>query len=388
MLQYFVLQIAEKLRRYLYIILFGLLIVLLGFLSFSSLMDYYVNDLKSLNEWSADLGSRFETDFASSFYQKLWFLNMNGGMRNVFGQREMNGVVKLDNGHLIMPGDFAGDAIIQTNAENIIRFKNYLEEKDILFAYAITLTNNSKYEPSELPEGTADFGNENWDKLKDLLKDGGVTVIDFREELYKDGISQYDMMYKTDHHWTTEMGFYAYQKFTDFLEAGLSCEVDPAVKTLDNYKITTYPDWHLGSAGQRTGRFFAGVDDFDLIVPQFETFLTDMDKKHQGSYEELLIDTEALKHRDLNSRLTYDSVLSDSQGNFINHLSRNDKKILVISDSFGKAVCPFLDISYGQVRSVDGPVGGELIDSFQPDAVLVFYELDNSIHPYYYEYDM
>ena len=101
-----------------------------------------------------------------------------------------------------------------------------------------------------------------------------------------------------------------------------------------------------------------------------------------------MIDTEALKHRDLNSRLTYDSVLSDSQGNFINHLSRNDKKILVISDSFGKAVCPFLDISYGQVCSVDGPVGAELIDSFQPDAVLVFYELDNSVHPYYYEYDI
>ena len=76
------------------------------------------------------------------------------------------------------------------------------------------------------------------------------------------------MMYKTDHHWTTRAGFYAYCKLEDYLTQIFQCDVDSRIGDINNYNIEVYEKWHLGSNGQRTGIYFAGIDDFELIVPK------------------------------------------------------------------------------------------------------------------------
>ena len=74
----------SKISSVAYIAIFLILVVLLGIISFSKLVDFYVNDEVDYNEWSADLGSRLETDIATSFYQKFNFININGMARNIF----------------------------------------------------------------------------------------------------------------------------------------------------------------------------------------------------------------------------------------------------------------------------------------------------------------
>lgn len=69
---------------------------------------------------------------------------------------------------------------------------------------------------------------------------------------------------------------YSLQIFYDFSgysERTLNCEVDPAVEDPSNYRTETYEAWHLGSRGQRTGAYFSGIDDFELILPEFGTSL-------------------------------------------------------------------------------------------------------------------
>ena len=84
-----------------YAIIFLLLTVAVGAISLKNLIEFYVNDEVDYNEWSADLGNKFETDVATTFFEKFQFVNLNGAMRNLLGQHEMNGVVKLNNGYLL-----------------------------------------------------------------------------------------------------------------------------------------------------------------------------------------------------------------------------------------------------------------------------------------------
>lgn len=225
-----------------------------------------------------------------------------------------------------------------------------------------------------------------------MLKAGGIDPLDLREEIHNDGIDQYELMYKTDHHWTTQCGFYAYSKINKRLMELLGCDVDPKVMDFKNYTVKTYKNWHLGSNGQRTGAYFTGIDDFDLILPNFETSLISGD--NEGSYEEMLINTEPLKNKDQTSRYTYDNVLGNSSGNFCNNYSYNNKRLLIISDSYGKAVNPFFALSYREIMTMgNGLTNDFLEENYMPDAVVMFLHVTNAVGKSeyarsYYDFDL
>ncbi|MCR5734485.1 MAG: hypothetical protein K6G22_07775 [Lachnospiraceae bacterium] len=374
------------------VIYFCIFVIGTGIFSCKNLVDHYVNDTPDMNEWIPENGSRLESDIANNFFAQFNFVNLNGLMAKIMGVRELNGVLRLDNGYLTETSPYFDDDILIQNTNGIIAFKDYLEARGIPFIFTITPNTSAKYD-SKLPNNYFDYGNENLDRIASALRRGGVEVIDFRDELYADGIDAYDMMYKTDHHWNTRMGFYAYTKLCDALVDKLSCEVDPVVRDIDNYKIETYKKWHLGSRGQRTGKYFGGIDDFDLITPDFDTHLATYDGEKEGVFRGLLVNTDSLQKKDLtimrddiNRRSTYDRVLEQSQGDFVNFNSHNDKKIMMVTDSFGKAVFPFMEISFARVRWEYGPVGGDVIDEFAPDAVIMIYDLSQDFQSYLFDY--
>lgn len=364
---------------------FFLVVITLGFASFVKLINFYINDVTDYNEWSANLGSKFETDIASNFYQKFGFVNMNGAVRNLLGQQEMNGIVKLNNGWLVTTCDYVSNETLQNNANAVITLKKYLEKQGIAFLYGIPPYTVSKYD-SQLPQGISDYGNDNLDRFGKMLTEGGVNLIDFRETMHEDGINQYDMIYRTDHHWTSKAGFYAYMKINEQLQNFLSCRVDPAVTDFSNYTIINYKNWHLGSRGQRTGAYFAGIDDFELILPKFETSLKRGDI--EGTYESLIINMSALDSRDQKSRYTYDTVLGNANNNYVNTKAWNDKKLLILTDSFGKAVNPFLILSYEECRYMENGLTWEYIESYKPDAIVMFYYINNAVDSNRYNFDL
>lgn len=367
-------QKNKKIAAVLYCVVFGVVIMLLAFLSAIKLSNYYINDITYNNELASLFANKFEADEATCFYGKLEFININGKIHNILGQKEMNGIVKLNNGYLMSPISKTPDSTLKTYAERVGKLNDYLKDKGIPLLYVATPYTTSKYDP-QLPKGVEDYANDNADRFLMYLDEYGVDNIDIRKMLYNDGIDQYQMMYKTDHHWNTEAGLYAYSKIEDYLKDRLDCEVDERIRDIHNYTVTNYEEWHLGSCGQRTGIYFAGIDDFHLITPDFETNL--QSGKNTGSMQELVYDTSALQNKNYSSRYTYDSVLGKSQGEFVNLNSKNDKKILMVSDSFGNAVDPFLIIGFGQFKYLHNSLSAELtksyIDEYQPDAVILMY---------------
>ena len=355
-----------------YGLLFGLAIFGVGFANAKRVMDFWIYDKLDYNEWSVTLGSKVETDYISNFLGKMQFVNFNGLMRRVLGQHEMNGVVKLNNGYLVLTYPYASEEMLRNKAENLHTLDLRLKERDIPLLFAICPYTSSKWDP-ELPIGVEDYGNTNIDRFMDMVSEYGIEKLDFREEMYADGINQYDMMYRTDHHWTTEAGFYAYTKLSKWIQDKTNCEIDARVMELSNYTQTTYRKWHLGSRGQRTGIYYAGIDDFVLITPDFETLLSN--GTVEGTFNDLVINYAPLENREYTSRYTYDYVLGNALGNYKNYMAENDVKVLIVTDSFGKAVNPYMILSYGEVQwcSTMQGVTQAYLDEYDPDVVIVMY---------------
>lgn len=380
----------EKIVSSVYILIFILVIAGIGIASTSNLIKFYVDDEIDYNEWNVDLGNEFETDIASTFWEKFQLININGAIRNLLGQREMNNVIKLNNGYLMTPIGYVDDDILDEHAKDISTFKKYLDDRGTGFLYIMTPYTEGKYD-SQLPEGVEDYGNDDADRLVSRIKKLNVDVIDFRETMNDDGVDHYSMMYKTDHHWTTEAGFYAYGKIEKHITDKMNCEVDSRVSDISNYTITKYKNWHLGSRGQRTGYLYAGADDFDLIVPNFETKIEN-DRGETGKVQELVISTKPLLNKKYTSRYTYDETFVGATDNLINLEAKNNIKILMISDSFAKAVCPYLIMGFKEIRTVynlnSEIVTKEYIENYDPDIVIMMHYTENAMNDAAYNFSV
>ena len=365
----------KKIQNYVYIVVFIILVLGLGVLSGMKLVRFYVKQEIDYNEWTPELGNKFETDIASTFYQKFQFVNLNGAVSHLLGQSSMNNVVKLNNGHLMTPVQKSDDALLRRFADPTIQFHEYLKKRGTSLVYVSPPCTPDKYDP-QLPAGVEDYSNDNVDRFIKRLSEAGIDTIDIREEMYKDGIEHYDMMYKTDHHWTTRAGFYTYGILEEYIVEKTGCEVDSRISDIDHYTVTLYEDWHLGSNGQRTGIYYTGIDDFELILPEFRTIIQN-GSGSIGSMQDLIINTEPLEDTDYTSRYTYDWVLWGSQGNFTNLDCPNDIRILIISDSFSNALNPYLIMGFKQLQYVyDADVSGVtpgFIESYDPDVVIMMY---------------
>ena len=163
----------NKIRNYAYIAVFLVIIIGLGFLSYRKLTKFYINQEKDYNEWTPDLGSKFETDIASTFFNKFGFVNLNGAVCNALNQPCMNGVVKLNNGYLLTTLPYSSDEVLRTYADSTIRFDEYLKNNNY---------NNLKHFDNE---------NESYGYIDDLLKDGDLVLFKGSHGMHLSNIIKY-----------------------------------------------------------------------------------------------------------------------------------------------------------------------------------------------------
>ena len=355
-----------KLPENILAVAFFLFLILTGYYSLKNYWDVRVSGVTE----TAD-GFSVENDFESNFNILLWhedkYVEYYGLAAKLLGQPELNEVVKLKNGYLSGVEELVPEENLKRNADDLLALKQYLESRGSSLLYVQTPFKISKFD-DQLPAGIADFSNQNIDTFMKYLAENGIATIDIRQTMYEEGMDQYDYFFRTDHHWTPEAGFYAYGKIADYVEENLGIPVDEQVKNLENYQIDNYEDWHLGTNGQRTGIYYGGIDDFHLISPAFDTQLINMDTQETGSYHEILIEDAVLKEE---SRAVYDIAYGNSIGHYFhNPNAANDARVLVVSDSMGKVVAPFLILSYQDVYTTGYDLTMEKIEEFAPDIVI------------------
>ena len=359
---------VEKLCGSLFLILISLFCALGGV----RLIRYYIYDPVLNEAFTADAGDERESALIANLPGKDVFIDANGLMRRILGQREMNGVIRLTNGYLTDIHGVIPEETLKEEAAAVAHVQQVLSEYEIPFLYVATPIKTA--DDSELPTGVVDEGNANLDRFLMCLTEDGVQVLDLRECIKEDGIDPYSLFYRTDHHWTTEGGFYAARKLIAWVQDVTGAEVPSDVTEPGTYDYTVYPQWHLGSNARRTGKLYAGVDDFTVITPTFNTDLTNRVSRERGSYEEVVLDMSSLSERDLTAS-AYDRLFVHALEQMHNEKAENEVRVLLICDSFGAAVNPYLSLAFSDTECMSAYAPGLLTRSYleqnRPDVVIL-----------------
>lgn len=355
-----------------YISLFLTLIAVISFFSLGNLIMAYKSGAEINNQVTEN--DKLESDFVANVVGSDFFLNLNGGIRRILGQREMNDVVRLENGYLAETNELTDSAILKTNAESVATVQQKLDEKGIPFLYVMTPYKIQAGDP-ELPHDIQDYTNESMDTFKEDLQKAGVQPLDLRE-VFNEEENPYALFYRTDHHWNDRGGFLGYTVIAEELIKLLHVSVDPALLSMDSFKEEVYPNLHLGSYGRRTGSVFAGgADDFAILIPDFDTLIFDEKNETQGPFADVILNKSYLQVSDPWSISIYDAVFR--LGHFSSQATGCGKKILFVCDSMGRAVLPYLTLAFGDVYFVDAyhpdTLTSELLDSYRPDVVVMMH---------------
>lgn len=359
----------EKLQYKITGIAFIIILCLFAICSNYKLIDYYVNNVPYNEYWNPDLGKRNETDYSIVFLGKRFFIDVNGAIRNLFGQQIMNDVCKLNNGHLTALKGPLDVTKLDAEAKNIQNLYRVCEKMGVPFIYIAAPDKISPFD-SELPLGEIDYSNSNIDMFLQSLNKYKVPYIDLRQEFYEDGLEQYDYFSKTDHHWNAHGGYYGYSKIREWFDRE-NIIYDLSASKQRNYNIRSYSEKLLGSWGQRTGKYFAGSDDFYVFEPIFSSSLT-IDGGITGEYKDILLNNNLLKTK--TPEFIYDGVYCNMQ-DVTNNNVLNDTTVLLIGDSFSRVVNPFLILSVknfmfrSTYQSID--ITEEFLLSVKPSVVIL-----------------
>lgn len=284
-------------------------------------------------------------------------------------------------------------SVAASNAAAMVRLKNLLDEKGIALLYAQAPSKIGPEDEKLLPYGVSDGSNAAADALLTELEAGGVDTLDLRQTLKEAGGRWQDWFYKTDHHWTPQAAFVAFQdiaeKLGDYyqtLPAGTSVKrqriaIDERYLDGENYTVTTLKNYFLGSQGKRVGTRYAEPEDFDLITPDFATLLhyTYYSENRYGSAEETVLFPERVEEKDYfgGNPYTYYSGGDYPSARITNYYNPDGPKVLVLRDSFACAITPYLAYACSEVATVDLRYYTGYLESYidwvQPDAVIVLY---------------
>ena len=350
------------------ILLFTVLAIL-GLKADKNFIDFEIYDEMSANyEFNTSENTNVQLDYSVNFPYKVNLVDLNGMIRKIVGQREMNGILKLNNGHLISPEARKNDLEIEKSANEIIKFASYCKGQGKPFVY---VQPNLKVDEKnkQLPVGTEDYSNENIDVLLKYLRKAGIDVIDIRECMHDEGMNMYDYTYITDHHWNINGCFYTFQKITEWIGKKTGVIADSLVTSPDNYSIEVHPKWHLGTYGQRTGQYFGGIDDYDLLIPKYNVVFKSGTESGKTFYESA-VDSDVFKIWNPTSRYTYDTALRVPDGR-----ATTSKKlsILMVSDSYATAMAPYLKLAYSDYTKQSMPSGlkADYVLEAHPDVVIM-----------------
>ena len=268
----------------------------------------------------------------------------------------------------------------QPSVEKMRILKDFLDKRDIPLLFVQIPGKCSKYD-DRFPVGVRDFSNSWADDFLRQLEQAGIQCVDLRREMYDSGMDQYSLYFRTDHHWRTEGGFWAFQNIAALLKSQYDFQFSSDLLHDSNYKTVVYKKMLLGSQGIRVGSLYAGKDDFSLITPDFPTDFTvlydNQEKTRTGSFDDVFLYKEYLCGSNLSSNATLTYCGRDTGEVVItNHLSSNNKKIIQLRDSYSRCLSPFLAQTCSQLRVMDLRYYRTMtlldyIDQNRPDLVLI-----------------
>ena len=352
--------------------------LLLGFIVNLRLIIQPTKDLAEGNIEFKEYTKAVQDQYTSKFTLKNSFLNLNGAFARATGRSSYNNIIRLKNGMLTYGStklDMSG------LANGINSFNAHLKENNVDFLY-VQLPMKMDINNELVLSGKESYANENANQLLTLI-DENVSVIDMRNYLANNVEDIEKYYYRTDHHWNTYGAFKAYSIILDHLSSQYpSKEFDKSTADINNWNVTVYENWFLGSHGKRVGKYYAGTDDLAVFTPKFDTqmsmFVTNHRRFTSGSFSDTVIINSYLDKPNYFGENPY-CVYIGGDYPLVHHRNinvENGLKALIIKDSYTLPVQAFLSTAVSEVDVLDPryyneTTIAEYVEISKPDIVIM-----------------
>lgn len=274
---------------------------------------------------------------------------------------------------------------VSEELESIYRLQKTLDRQDIPLLYIQAPFKLPPFE-QQLPANVKDHSNENADRFLKGLDAAGIDYLDLRKNYWSKGMSQNQLFFNTDHHWTIDGAFSSYAEIVDLLNTNYNFHIDEKYTDLNSFHREVFEQYYIGSMGRRVGESYGGIDDFTLITPGFDTDYTVYERDYggekifEGTFGEAVLTNSYLAEGTPLETNRYAAYHGDNaELVFVNHNVRKGK-ILVIKDSFGLPIYSFLSTGVHEVRALDVRLYqdsvAEYAEKYQPDVVIIIYNGD------------
>lgn len=282
----------------------------------------------------------YSNDFTSyiseQFFGRAQFIAIKSKVQELEGINKINDTYVGKEGQLFEDFKIETEDKTQDKVKVINDFHKENPNINISFLLAPTATSVLKdYLPKNAPvDNEIDYINRVKSKL-----DTSIKLINPYDELYKNKDNY--IYYKTDHHWTTDGAYVAYNVF---------CNVNgitPKGKNEFDVKIVT--DSFYGSLSSKIGIFAKNNDQIKVYIPKsISTIVNYVTEQKKTSS---LFDSESLDKKD-----KYE-VFQGGNHPLINiktnSTENSGKNLLIIKDSYANSMIPFLTQNYGEITVVD-----------------------------------
>jgi len=313
-----------------------------------------------------------------------------GGIQKVLGRSLINDtdksseVLKLNNGYLTFKSN--ADIDLTNLSQYLLELKETCNSVDSELVYVHKISKSTTDEHL-LPPYYPYIYSSNFEEIRPLLEQNEIAIVDIEQAVIEANIDKYSLFFKTDHHWTPQTGVWVAGNICNSLNEYYDWDLNTNSLDIEQFSVEIYPQSFLGSEGKRTGALYAGVDDFAIVKPINETSLTvemqDINLIRTGSFEETLLFPENITPEDLLNNDTT-AYMTYMQGNhplvtITNHMNNNGKTALLVMDSYGCVVAPYLALEFQQLDCIDIRSYTDSVEEYikQTSPDVVIYAIEN-----------
>lgn len=311
---------------------------------------------------TGEFSRRLSSFFCDQFPQRSGFTSLKAKTELSLGRGENNGVIFGKSGYLMIKPDYRE---LTAYGENLAAISDFCEKysADGIDVAVFFAPRGVDVLGAYLPDG---YSDSNISKVWDIARAELPFLLDANAEISAAASEGEYVWYRTDHHWSAEGAYLAYEKISE----ALGYSVLPKERF---EKMILRGDFY-GTVYSKSGVSEAEADEISIYSDGLERTVLNYDTKEVG---DSLYFYEYLDKKD-----KYSVFLGGNHAHLGIYSEGERETVLVIKDSFANSLIPYLasdhNLEVFDLRYFKGKISEE-IERIAPDKILILYGIDTAV---------
>ncbi len=339
---------------------------------FSAMEKRYLSkfpDTSAESVFSGKFGSEFKQYFADHFPVRDLWVGISAYTSLAEGNNGVKGVYNCSDGYLINE-PVPTENNLNKNLGILAEFKQTVGDVPMTVLFA---PSTGYIAADKLPLVHNSYNDDAYfATASDTLKQSGIGFVDVREAFKNAYAGGSQLYYRTDHHWTTEGAYTAYEEYCKAVGLEAAARGKFNIEKYDGFYGTTYSTSGFWLTPPDTVEVWNNPDNTE-------------DKISVSIYETPVKSSHSMFFYEHNDEADKYPIFLDGNHGWTEITNANAKggTIVVIKDSFSHCFVPFLAENYKKVIMVDmryySQEVSQMVAYEKPEQILVLYGIDNFV---------